>query len=192
LAATRRNYRPKEISADAGYISGENVRHAVMAGAVPFIMFKSNFVLDANYKSTVWKSLLRLFKERYWVYMSYYNKRNNVETTFSMIKGKFGGRLRAVDERSQINEALLKVLCHNICVLIHSFYALNIDITFPSETSVSIEQGPTEPHLFSVAGGRIVGVIGDKGRGQKPTTFTSKAKKKGKKRPPEGQIPLFD
>ena len=132
----QRNFTPKEISADAGYISGENMRHAFLAGAVPFIKFKSNNALDANCKSTLWKNLLRLFKERYWVYMSHYNKRNNVEATFSMMKAKFGGRLRSVDKRAQINEALLKILCHNICVLIQAFYELDVKITFPTDTSV--------------------------------------------------------
>ena len=44
-------------------------------------------------------------------------KRSNVETVFSMIKAKFGGRLRSKTETAQINEVLCKVLCHNISAL---------------------------------------------------------------------------
>jgi hypothetical protein len=35
------------------------------------------------------------------------------KTTFSMIKAKFGQRLRSKSLTGQINEALCKVLCHN-------------------------------------------------------------------------------
>jgi hypothetical protein len=46
------------------------------------------------------------------------HKRSNIETPFSMIKGKFGSSLRSKSDAGQINEALCKVLAHNICVLI--------------------------------------------------------------------------
>jgi len=49
-----------------------------------------------------------------------YHKRSNVESTFSMIKAKFGDRLRSKTKTAQINEALCKVLAHNICCLIQS------------------------------------------------------------------------
>ncbi len=35
-----------------------------------------------------------------------------------MIKTKFTDVVRSKDKTAQINEILLKVLCHNICVLI--------------------------------------------------------------------------
>ena len=49
-----------------------------------------------------------------------------VETTFSMIKGKFGDSVRAKSEPGQVNEILLKVLCHNICVLIQSVHEFGV------------------------------------------------------------------
>jgi hypothetical protein len=48
------------------------------------------------------------------------------ETSFSMVKRRFGGWVRSRTERSQVNEVLCKVLCHNICVMIHSIYELGI------------------------------------------------------------------
>jgi hypothetical protein len=53
-----------------------------------------------------------------------------VETTFSMIKSKFGERLRCKTETAQINEALCKVLCHNLCVVIQSMYELGVEPDF--------------------------------------------------------------
>ena len=60
----------------------------------------------------------------------HYHKRSNVETGFSMIKARFGERLRSKSERAQINEALIKVLCHNICVVIQSMHELDLEVEF--------------------------------------------------------------
>ena len=50
-------------------------------------------------------------------FMNHYHLRSNVETTFFMMKSKFGDLIRSKTERAQINELLLKVLCHNIVVI---------------------------------------------------------------------------
>ena len=62
--------------------------------------------------------------------MQNYHKRSNVETTFSMIKAKFGERVRSRGRMAQINEVLCKVLCHNICCLIQSIYELGVESIF--------------------------------------------------------------
>ena len=54
----------------------------------------------------------------------------SVETAFSMIKAKFGGSLRSKNPEAQVNEALVKILCHNICVLIQAMYALGVEPDF--------------------------------------------------------------
>ena len=41
-----------------------------------------------------------------------------------MIKAKFGAAVRAKTFTAQVNEVLVKVLCHNIVVLIQSMYEL--------------------------------------------------------------------
>ena len=66
-------------------------------------------------------------------FMQSYHKRSNVETTFHMIKAKFGIALRSKTKTAQINEALCKMLCHNICCLIQSIFELGISPTFWSE-----------------------------------------------------------
>jgi transposase len=68
-------------------------------------------------------------------FLAHYHKRSNVETTFSMIKSKFGERLRSKTETAQMNEALCKVLCHNLCVVIQSMYELNVTPEFWSEAA---------------------------------------------------------
>jgi len=47
-----------------------------------------------------------------------------------MIKKKFGGALRSKNRTAQINEALCKVLAHNICVLIQSMNELEVKPDF--------------------------------------------------------------
>jgi hypothetical protein len=63
-------------------------------------------------------------------FLDHYHKRSNVETTFSMVKAKFGDALRSKTDTAMVNEALCKVLCHNICVLVQSHYELGIEATF--------------------------------------------------------------
>jgi transposase len=67
--------------------------------------------------------------------MQSYHKRSNVETTFHMIKSKFGDALRSKTTRAMINEALCKVLCHNICCLISAMYELGLKPKFYAEAA---------------------------------------------------------
>lgn len=129
VEGTARYFDISEVSADAGYLSGENMHAVLLTGAIPYIAFKSNCALDADYKSTFWKDMLYLYKTRHPRFMNRYYLRNNVEATFASMKAKFGGRLRSKLTTGQFNEALCKALCHNICVLIHSMHGLGIDPT---------------------------------------------------------------
>jgi hypothetical protein len=63
-------------------------------------------------------------------FIAHYHKRSNVESTFSMIKAKFGDSLRSKTDVAMMNEALFKVLCHNVAVLIQSACGLGIEATF--------------------------------------------------------------
>ena len=47
-----------------------------------------------------------------------------------MIKSKFADSVRSKTETAQINEVLLKVRCHNICVVIQKMFELGIEPTF--------------------------------------------------------------
>ena len=61
-------------------------------------------------------------------FLTRYHQRSNVETTFSMIKTKFGDSLRSKSDVGQINEVLCKVVCHNLCVLIASIRELGLSV----------------------------------------------------------------
>ena len=66
-----------------------------------------------------------------------------MEPTFSVIKAKFGTSVRAKTPVAQINEALGKVLCHSIVVLIHSIYELGIDPVFNVSETSDTETAPS-------------------------------------------------
>jgi hypothetical protein len=46
-----------------------------------------------------------------------------------------GERLRCKTETAQTNEALCKVLCHNLCVVIQSMYELGVEPQFRVEAA---------------------------------------------------------
>lgn len=66
-------------------------------------------------------------------FMEYYHQRSNAEIVFHMIKSKFGDSVRSKTKTAQINELLLKVLCHNICVVIQEMHELGIEAIFAVE-----------------------------------------------------------
>lgn len=78
-----------------------------------------------------------LFMYQREAFMEHYHKRSNIETAYSMIKGKFGIALRSKSDTGQINEALCKVLAHNICVLVQASHELGIEPVFFAPTQAA-------------------------------------------------------
>lgn len=126
---TAQHFVLKEISADKAYSSRENLHTAMAYGATPFIMFKSNATGEAG-GDNLWKIMFHYFSLRRSEFLEHYHKRSNVESTFSMIKGKFGDAVRGKSQTAQLNEILCKVLCHNICVVNQAMFELGIEPTF--------------------------------------------------------------
>ena len=58
-------------------------------------------------------------------FLEHYHKRSNVETTFFMIKAKFNDVLKSKTRAAQINEMLLKILCHNVVVVNNEIRAMS-------------------------------------------------------------------
>jgi transposase len=118
----------REVSADKGYLSNDNLTAIEAAGAAPYIPFKSNSTATGS--SAAWQRLWHLYSLHREDFLRQYHKRSNVETTFSMIKRKFGTGLRSKLPAAQMNEALLKCLCHNLTVVVHSIHELGIEPRF--------------------------------------------------------------
>lgn len=131
LERTAAYFAVREVSADKAYLSHKNLNAVEMVGGMPFIPFKSNTVEPTE--AGMWARMYHLFMYRREEYMLHYHKRSNIETAFSMIKGKFGSALRSKSDVGQINEALCKVLAHNICVLVQAIHELGIEPIFCAE-----------------------------------------------------------
>ena len=133
VETTSRNFVMDEVSADKAYSSSKNLQLVLVKGAQPYIPFRSNTTGTSNRSTTVWNKMFHLYKYNQEWFYQHYHKRSNVETTFSMIKAKFGERLRSKSVVAQTNEVLCKVLCHNLCCVIQSIYELGIEPNFWNE-----------------------------------------------------------
>lgn len=128
---TARNFTVSEVSADKGYGSISNTDAIEAVGATPFIALKNN---HSGRRGGTWGKMFHYFMYKREDFLSHYHKRSNVESTFSMMKRKFGDFLRSKTDVAMINETLCKVLCHNIVVLIHEMHELGIEPTFWSDS----------------------------------------------------------
>jgi transposase len=127
---TAENFVMDEVSADKAYLSTNNMRVVLKHQAMPYIPFKVNSQGSDKRQSPLWRQMYHYYSYNQERFMQQYHKRSNVESTFHMIKSKFGDALRSKTKTAQINEALCKVLCHNICCLIQSMYELNLKPKF--------------------------------------------------------------
>jgi transposase len=129
--ATAKNFAIAEVSADKGYASARNVEAVARVSATPFIAFRTS---DTGWSGGLWGKAFGYFTYRRADFLAHYHKRSNVEATFSMIKRKFGDFVRSKTDTAMVNEALCKVLCHNLVALIHEMHELGIDPVFWTST----------------------------------------------------------
>jgi|HubBroStandDraft_4_1064222.scaffolds.fasta_scaffold00003_25 transposase len=142
LNATGKRFAVKTLAADRAYISHDNLDAIDAAGAFPLIPFKSHHnptgarqTRDGKRRYSpesraLWQRMFNFFTYNREEFLKHYHQRSNVEATFSMIKAKFGSRVRAKTPTAQVNEVLAKVLCHNLCCLVSAIFELGIDAKF--------------------------------------------------------------
>jgi transposase len=126
-ATVANGFRLREVSADSAYLSYENIELVDSSGGTPYIAFKSDTKAE---QGGIFTRMFHLYNLNRDDYINHYHKRSNVESTFSMIKAKFGDSLRSKTDTAMANEALCKVLCHNVVVLIQSACELGIEAKF--------------------------------------------------------------
>lgn len=132
VRVTAENFRIREVSADAAYSSKRNLHAVEDAGGTAYIPFRKNAVAQSKHTEpdALWSKMYHLFTLNEAEFNRHYHKRSNVESLFHMLKAKFGDVVRAKTPIAQVNEALMKVLCHNIVVLVHAAYALDLTPAF--------------------------------------------------------------
>ena len=136
---TAEGFRLREVSADKAYASYDNFDAVADHGATAYIAFP---VTATGRLGSTYGKMLRCFCLNQDEYLAHYHKRSNVESTFSMIKAKFGDSVRSKTDTAMMNEALCKVLCHNLCCLIQSTHELGIEARFwQTATEISAAVG---------------------------------------------------
>lgn len=124
---TANNFTIKECSADKGYSSLDNHNAIASVGGTPYIAFKTN---TTGAVGGLFQKMYHYYCMNRDAFLAAYHKRSNVETTFSMVKAKFGGHIRSKSDTAQVNEALCKILCHNLCCVIQSMFEFGIEPNF--------------------------------------------------------------
>jgi transposase len=127
LAHTASRFKIKEVCADLAYSSETNLQAVADMGAMPLIPFKCN---ASSARPGIWNNMFHYFSFKRDEFLRRYHQRSNVESTFSMVKAKFGDGVRSKTDIAMRNEVLAKILCHNICCLISAMYELGIDPVF--------------------------------------------------------------
>lgn len=125
--AAANGFTVSEVSADKAYLSHANLAAVEKVGGQAFVPFKSN---SSSTGSAAWERLWHLYSLNREDFLRHYHQRSNVESTFSAVKRKFGGAVRSKLPAAQLNEVLLKCLCHNLSVLVHSIHELGIEPKF--------------------------------------------------------------
>jgi transposase len=124
---TAETFTVREVSADKGYLSAENVEAIHAAGGEAFIAPKSN---TTGACGGLFEKMVHYYNFRRDDFLKHYHQRSNVESVFSAIKRKFGDNVRSRSDAAKVNEALAKIVAYNIGVLILSQIELGIDTQF--------------------------------------------------------------
>lgn len=119
----------QEVSADKAYSSRANYEAVNAVGGKAYIPFKPNATGKTG-NSFLWRKMFLYFQLNQEDFMQHYHKRSNVESTFFMIKQKFGDKLKSKNPKAQENELLCKIIAHNIVVLIHEMHEMKINPNF--------------------------------------------------------------
>lgn len=135
LETTAQRFNVGTVSADMAYSSRTNLAAIDAAGAFPLIPFKTNAV--AGTPGQLWEKMFLYCRMNQDEFLKRYHVRSNIESTFSMIKRKFGDGVRSKTDMAMRNEVLAKFVCHNICCVIQEMHESGVDPTFWAEVPVA-------------------------------------------------------
>jgi transposase len=125
---TAENFTVKEVPADKAYLSHDNLALVEKLGGTAYVPFKSNSL--PGEAGSLWEKMFFYYNLHREEFLAHYHQRSNAESTFSMVKAKFGDAVRSKTDTAMKNEVLCKFLCHNICVVHHSHIELGLEPIF--------------------------------------------------------------
>lgn len=141
---TAPHFNVEQIAADKAYCTRKILESLDEQGIAALIPFKKNATEQrlGHRRSEAWARLFHFFSLHRETFLAAYHTRSNVESTFSAMKRQFGDQVRSKLPTAQINEALLKVLCHNIVCVIHEMHESGIAPTFDCPINAITAQNP--------------------------------------------------
>jgi transposase len=145
--ATAEGFTIEEVSADMAYASTENFEAVAAHGGTPYVPFKSNATGGVG---GIFRKCFHYFCLHREEFLQHYHQRSNAESTFSMVKRKFGDAVRSKSDTAMTNEVLAKLVCHNLCCLISAWYELGIEPVFCPEPACTEKEGPA--HIIKFPG----------------------------------------
>ena len=134
------NFKIKEFSADKAYGSKLVYRIIESIEAMPYIPFKHTTTKPTKNSPKIWNDMFLMFRNKRSEWEKHYHVRSNVETTFAMVKRRFGEILLSKNYVAQRNELMMKFICHNICCLIQNIYDREIKINFRHSENIYVER----------------------------------------------------
>lgn len=127
LRITRQNFTIREVLADKVYNTVHNQKLIHEMGAAAYIPFKAT---HTGRRGGLWSEKFDQWQHDRDEFDRHYHMRSNIEAAIMMMKSKFGDGLRSKTETAMRNEALCKVLCHNLYVLIRCIYGFGLGSGF--------------------------------------------------------------
>ncbi len=131
---TAENFTVKEVPADKAYLSHDNFALVEKLGGTAYIPFKSNSV--PGEPGSLWAKMYFFYQFNRETFLKHYHQRSNAESTFSMVKAKFGDAVRSKTDVAMKNETLCKLLAHNSIVVHQSHIELGIEPIFWADKPV--------------------------------------------------------
>jgi transposase len=141
VKATAAGFKVAEVSADKAYTATENLQAVADLGGTLYAPFKKN---ATGAVGGIFEKAFHYFCLNREEFLAHYHKRSNVESTFSMVKRKFGDAVRSKTDVAMRNEVLAKIVCHNLCCVIGAWYDLGIEPIFGAGDSCPKNPEPAQ------------------------------------------------
>jgi len=129
IGTRTRYFKMDNFTADKAYSSRRVLKFLNGLGMNPFIPFKKN-VTGKSMGCMVWSQMFYFFKHYNDEFLRKYHARSNIESSFHMVKNRFGDHLLTKNMAGNVNEIKVKFLCHNLCCLIVEAFESGISLDF--------------------------------------------------------------
>lgn len=124
---TAKRFDVRRVCADKGYLGRNNVQFIEDIKAKPFIMPKKNVIAASKGHYPAWNRMIHLWKEKPELFQKNYYLRERVECVFSQMKTTLFDGINSRSFLSQKNELVIRVICHNLSVIVESIFKFGIE-----------------------------------------------------------------